>query len=124
MYLSLNPNDANPHDSLAEAYLLLGRLDEATEHYREAVRIKPEFESSYFKLGYIYALKEEPEEAMKWLDKFIEMATSPGIRMFGYLFRGFYHYLLGSPAQAFADLRVVDELSSETENELGSAAAS
>jgi len=118
-YMALNPGDANPHDSLAEAYLLMGRLDEAISHFKEAVKLKPEFEISYFKLGYIYALKEDTAEAMRWFDKYIEMATSPGIRVFGYLFKGFYLHWLGRTEKAFIELHRAEELAQETGSDAG-----
>ncbi len=112
-YMSINPGDANPHDSIADAYFLMGRLDEAVSHYKEAIRIKPEFSTSYFKLGYLYALKEEPVESMKWIDKYISVSTSEGIKLLGYLFRGIYNHWLGSTELAFIDLQKADELAEE-----------
>ncbi len=113
-YLALNPGDANPHDSIADAYFLMGRLDEAISHYEDAVRIKPDFPVSYFKLGYIYAIKEDTAEALRWFDKSIEMATSPGIQVFGYLFKGFYLHWLGRTEKAFVELGRVEEIAQET----------
>ena len=116
-YLALNPNDANPHDSIADAYFLMGRLDEAISHYEDAVRIKPDFPVSYFKLGYIYAIQEDTAEAVRWFDKSIEMATSPGLRAFGNLFKGFYLHSLGRIEEAFIELRRAEEMAQETGSE-------
>jgi serine/threonine protein kinase/Tfp pilus assembly protein PilF len=118
-YLALNPDDANPHDSIADAYFLMGRLDEAISHYEEAVRIKPDFPISYFKLGYVHAIKEDIAEAMRWFDKYIEMATSPGIRGFGFLFKGFYLHWLGRTEKAFIEFRRAEELAQETGSNAG-----
>ncbi|NIM57944.1 MAG: protein kinase [Candidatus Aminicenantes bacterium] len=120
-YMSLNPGEPNPHDSIADAYVFIGRLDEAVSHYKEAVRIKSEF-PSYFKLGYIYALKEEPVESMKWIDKYISMSSSEGLKLPGYLFRGFYKYWLGSTEQAFIDLQRAEKLADEVGSGLTKAA--
>lgn len=120
-YLALNPGDANPQDSIADAYFLMGRLDEAISHYEEAVRIKPDFEISLFKLGYLYALKEDTAEAMRWFDRYIEMASSPGIRLFGFLFKGFYLHWIGRDEMAFMELRKAEELTREIGSEAGMA---
>jgi serine/threonine protein kinase len=122
-YLSLNPGDANPHDSLADAYFLLGRLDEAIFHSKEAVRIKPDYGPSFFKLAYIYAVRENPIEAFQWIEEFIEKAPSSGVKRRGYLFKAFYHFWLGNTVQAFLDLKNVEEQSAETGRDLGKAAA-
>jgi tetratricopeptide (TPR) repeat protein/predicted Ser/Thr protein kinase len=120
-YLALNPGEANPYDSIADAYFRMGWLDEAITYYEEAVRIKPDFEISHFKLGYLYALKEDVAEAMRWFDRYIELATSPGIRVLGYLFKGFYLHWLGRTEMVFIELRRAEELAQETGSEAGKA---
>ncbi len=109
-YVSLNPGDANPLDSLAEAYFLMGRLDEAIAKYKEALEVKPDFSEVSLKIGYIYALKEDYPEAMKWVDKEIAIATSPGVKREGYLYKGFYHFWLGSLGKSLIDLQQAEEL--------------
>jgi serine/threonine protein kinase/Flp pilus assembly protein TadD len=94
--VSLNPNEAYPLDSLAEAYFDMGQLDEAIANYKEALKIKSDFYNTYFSVGYIYALKAEYAEAMRWIDKFIATAPSPGTKRAGYLWKGFYRFWLGS----------------------------
>jgi len=95
-YVSLSPGEANPLDSLANAYFTMGRLDEAIANYKEALKINSALDSSYFSVGYIYALKAEYAEAMNWLDQYIAVAPSPGIKRAGYLWKGFYRFWLGS----------------------------
>jgi tetratricopeptide (TPR) repeat protein len=109
-YASLNPGDANPIDSTAEAYFLMGRLDEAIAKYKEVLEIKPDFFLVSLKIGYIYALKENYFEAMKWVDKDIAIATSPGAKRDGYLYKGFYHFWLGNLERSLIDLRKAEEL--------------
>ncbi len=94
-YVSLSPGEANPLDSLAEAYFDMGQLDEAIANYKETLRINPDIESSYFCIGYIYALKAEYAEAMTWIDKFIATAPSPEKKRTGYLWKGFCRLLVG-----------------------------
>ncbi len=109
-YVSLNPGDANPLDSTAEAYFLMGRLDEAIAKYQEVLEVKPDFSEASLKIGYIYALKEDYPEAMKWVDKEIAMATSPGAKREGYQYKGFYHYWLGNLEKSLIDLQKAEEL--------------
>jgi len=94
-YVSLRPGEANPLDSLAEAYFDMGLLDEALASYKEALKINPAVESS-FKVAYIYALKAEYAEAIRWIDKFIAAAPSPGLKRTGYFWKGFCRFLSGS----------------------------
>jgi len=118
-YASLNPGDANPLDSMAEAYFLMGRLDESISKYKEALEIKPDFYDSYYKIGYIYALKENPSEAMKWFDKSIAMSPSPGVERSGYLWKGFYHYWLGSLEQFLINIQKATDLAESVGSETG-----
>lgn len=94
-YVELNPGEANPVDSLAAGYFWMGSLDEAIATYKDALEIKPDFYMSFFGVGYIYALKEEYAEAMRWFDKFIA-AAPPGLQRRIYLWKGFCRYLMGS----------------------------
>jgi serine/threonine protein kinase/Tfp pilus assembly protein PilF len=109
-YAALNPQDANPLDSLAEAYFLQGKLDEAIAKYKEALAAEPEFLTSNYCIAYIYALKENPAEAMAWLDKFIVQAPSAGWKGEGYAFKGFYQCWLGSLNRGLDSLQKAEEL--------------
>ena len=109
-YAALSPGEANPLDSLAEVLLLWGRLEEAEAKYKDALKIKPDLDSSIFGIGYIYALKEEYDEALQWFDQFIAV-TPPGIRKEGYLWRGFCSYWLGSLEGLNLYLRKAEEMS-------------
>jgi len=115
-YASLSPGDANPIDSMAEIYLIMGRLDEAIEKYKEALEAKPDFPSRMC-IAYIYALKESYSEAMKWIDKYIANALSPGIATRGYFWEGFYHYWIGSLDKCLASLLRSTRQAEEAGNE-------
>ncbi len=109
-YASLNPKDANPLDSLAEAYFLMGRLDEAIAKYKEALAIKPDFLTSNYCIAYIYALKENPAEAMAWLETFIAQAPNAGWKGGGVAFKGFYQSWLGSLNKGLDNLKKAEEM--------------
>ncbi len=94
-YVSVMPGKPNPIDSLAEAYFLMGNLDEAEEGYKKALEVKPDFFPSIAPLAYISALREDYPGAFKWLDHYLEVAPSPGVKLLGYLRKAFYSAWLG-----------------------------
>jgi serine/threonine protein kinase/tetratricopeptide (TPR) repeat protein len=122
-YASLSPGDANPFDSMGEIYLRMGRLDEAIAKYKEALEIKPDFFITQLSIGYIYALKENYREAMKWVEQYIAVAPSSGGRAAGFLWEGFYHYWLGSLEEAHSDLLRAADLADKVGNKLWLASA-
>jgi len=121
-YASVSPGDADPFDSMAELYFKLGKLDEAIEKYKEALEVKPDFGSGPW-IAYIYALKENYTETIKWLDHYIGIAPSPGIQALGYMWRGMYHSLLGHFNQSLIDISRAKELMKSTGNEYGAVVA-
>jgi tetratricopeptide (TPR) repeat protein len=44
--IGLFPDEANPYDSLGEAYMIKGDPEQALEYYRKALEIDPTFESA------------------------------------------------------------------------------
>ncbi len=55
------PDQANPHDSLGELLILLGRYDEARAELEEALRVRPDFCASYWNLFRVEILDRRPE---------------------------------------------------------------
>jgi serine/threonine protein kinase/Tfp pilus assembly protein PilF len=115
-YASISPGDANPIDSMAELYLRMGRIDEAIAKYKEALEITPDFYMPAWSIGYIHALKEDYSEATRWFDKYIDSAPSPGTKAQGLVWRGFYHYLLGSFDRSLSDLSLASDLAEKEGN--------
>jgi tetratricopeptide (TPR) repeat protein/tRNA A-37 threonylcarbamoyl transferase component Bud32 len=122
-YLSIFPGDANPLDSMGWCYFLMGRLDEAVAKFKEALEIKPDFYFSLLSIIYVNAIKENYLEAMKWVDQFIAKAPSLGRKAQGYLWKGFFNYLLGSLDQSLRDLRRASEMAESAGNETRIASA-
>jgi tetratricopeptide (TPR) repeat protein len=116
-YAAVSPGDANPLDSMAELYFRMGRLDEAIAKYKEALEVKPDFFDTCWRIGYIFALKENYAEAMKSIDQEIALAPTPGAKGDGYLWRSFYHYWLGSPEQSLEELKKLENLAVEVGSE-------
>jgi serine/threonine protein kinase/Flp pilus assembly protein TadD len=104
-YASVAPGDANPLDSMGDIYFVMGKFEDALSKFREAVKVKPDFYSSYTKIGYVQALKEDYSEAMKWIDQTIEIAPSTGVKVEGNMWKGFYHFWLGRMDKSFMDLQ-------------------
>ncbi|MDH5742426.1 MAG: protein kinase [Candidatus Aminicenantes bacterium] len=114
-YASISPGDANPFDSMGEAYFRMGRLDESIEKFKEALEVKLDFGSEW-RISYIYALKQDYEEAMRWLDQFITMASTVSLKAQGYLWKGFYYYLQGKLRQSFEEINKAQELAEQANN--------
>ena len=119
-YASVSPGDANPFDSMGDLYIIMGNLDAAIAKYKEALDVKPNWDSDW-KIAYVYALKEDYTEAMKWVDQFITKAPSPGIEAEAYFWKGYYNYWLGSLDQCFDNLDRVRELAEEAGSEFWNA---
>jgi tetratricopeptide (TPR) repeat protein len=62
-YKYIAPDQANPRDSLGELYTLLGRYDEAAAELHEALRLRPDFCTSYKHLLLVAHLKGDPAMA-------------------------------------------------------------
>jgi len=115
-YASVSPGDANPLDSLAEIYFQIGQLDNSIEKYQEAVEAKPDFFEAYWRVAYVYALKEEYQKALDWIQRLIVSAPSPGIKAEAYLWKAFYHYWIGEVDRALRALRTASEQAERVDN--------
>jgi tetratricopeptide (TPR) repeat protein len=107
-YAALSPGEANPLDTLAEAYFWMGRLDDSLVKYREALEIKPDFEGSLFSIGYVYAVTEDYAQFERYLDRFVA-APPPAPRREGYFWMGFCRYLLGDLEGCNGHLHTAEE---------------
>ena len=123
-YAAVLPGNPNPIDSLAECYFRMGKLDEAMESYKKALEIKPDFYMSMDVLGYIYALKEDYSEALKWLDKYIEVAPSSGVKLLGFMGKGFYSSWLGGLEKSVSYLERAEDLADAIGNKRQKASVS
>ncbi|MGB6866408.1 MAG: tetratricopeptide repeat protein, partial [Candidatus Aminicenantaceae bacterium] len=122
-YASAYPMEANPVDSMAELYFRMGRLDEAIEKYKKVLEIRPDFFQTYWRIGYIYALKEDYQQALEWCEKDIAAAPTPGARITGYYWKAIFDYWLGNLDQSLNDSRILFELGEATGSKSGKANA-
>lgn len=62
-YIELQPKNPNPYDSYADMLLKSGKLDEALTNFRKAYSLDETFISSLGRIGLIYSLKGDFEQA-------------------------------------------------------------
>jgi tetratricopeptide (TPR) repeat protein len=79
-YVSLLPDQPNPHDSYGEMLRLSGRFDDALEQYHIALKIDPTFYISQKELGETYAVMGQEERAREEYAKAIQEAPGNGLK--------------------------------------------
>ena len=79
-YAALLPHEPNPQDSYGEVSRMAGLFDAAIEHYRAALKIDPNFNTSQVGLGDTYALMGAGEQARLEYDKAIQNEPNPANR--------------------------------------------
>jgi serine/threonine protein kinase/tetratricopeptide (TPR) repeat protein len=114
-YASSFPEDANPIDTMGEIYFRMGKLDDAIAKYKEAIEIKPEFGAAW-QLTYLYALKENYPEALKWIDYYLEQESSPGRKAAGNIFKSFLQIVTGQFSLSLDSIQKTIKFTKETES--------
>lgn len=74
-YISLIPDNPNPYDSYAELLLKYGKYDESIKQYQKALKIDPNFWSSYEGLGNNYVFKNNFSKARETYQQLFDKAT-------------------------------------------------
>jgi len=115
-YATVFPGDTNPFDCMGSFYFNMGKLDEAITKFKEALEVEPDFGSDWG-IAYIYALKEDYPEAMKWIDQYIAMQSSQGSEAKEFLWKGLYYYWLGSLDRSLSELDRAADLWKAVSNE-------
>lgn len=122
-YVAVNPGDANPYDSMGEMYYFMGKLDDAVAQYKEALDIRSDFGSA-FGISYVYALKEDYEEAINWINK-MPLHDQFGMGKFAVpSSRAGYEYWTGRTSQSLRDLSAVFDVARAAKNPEWEAGAS
>jgi len=70
MAITIDPNSASAYNGLGGAYKMAGRLDEAISSWREALRLKPEFDYPLYNLGLAHFQRGERLEALGYLERY------------------------------------------------------
>lgn len=115
-YSEIYPDDANPHDTMGDVFYTMGRIEDAIEKYKEASRIVPGF--SEYKIGYMYALLEEYDKCLEWINLSITLEKTNGRKAERYQLRGFINYWLGDYTKAIIDVKTAIENYTEINNTL------
>jgi serine/threonine protein kinase/tetratricopeptide (TPR) repeat protein len=114
-YASISPGDANPYDSMGEMYFLMGKLDESIANYKQALEIKPDFNSN-FQIAYIHALAENYTETLKWIEK-RPLENRPFIAQYRQRFlQCFFAWWLGRNSEASTKISAASELFKKSAN--------
>jgi len=98
------PGEANPLDSLGYMCYGDGRLDEAVEYYKRALKVKPDFGCEEI-IGYIEAVKGNYGGALAWIDQFILMAPNNDNKGRGYWWKAVYNHVSGRRGQAKDEMK-------------------
>jgi tetratricopeptide (TPR) repeat protein len=80
-YVALLPNEPNPNDSYGELLRMAGNFEGSLKHYRDALKIDPDFVTSQVGLGDTYALMGNQEQARIEYDKAIRFAHTEADRL-------------------------------------------
>ncbi|MBZ0114683.1 MAG: hypothetical protein K8J08_19635 [Thermoanaerobaculia bacterium] len=78
-YRYVAPDQANPHDSLGELLVLLGRYDEAETELDEAIAIRKDFCASYQNLSTLALYRGDSEEAYDVAQRSVDNGCPDGI---------------------------------------------
>ena len=93
----------------------MGRLGRCGRKVQGSFGAHPSFSSSR-SISYVYALKEDFDDAESWIDIFIDRAVSQGIKAEGFIWKSIYNYILGKREEAFNNLEEPLRLAEEAGN--------
>jgi serine/threonine protein kinase/tetratricopeptide (TPR) repeat protein len=114
-YSDLNPNDANPYDSMAEAYFRLGKLDESARIYERAFSLEPILGSTVM-LAYLSGMRGDYREAIRQIERYMRQETLPGHIAVDFCWRSAYLMCLGKFEEAQKDIRRAFAIADSTGN--------
>ena len=114
-YSALYPTDANPYDSMAEAYFGMGKLDEAARMYEKAFALKPMM-STAMMLGYLRGMRGDYREAISWVERDMRLETLSGQLVADYAWRASFYAYTGEFNRALQDTRRAFAIADSTGN--------
>jgi len=116
-YANLSPGNADPLDSMADGYFLMGRFDLAISRFAEAGGLNANYDANW-KIAYIDAFQEKFAESFKALDAPMRSTNSERETARRYWWRAFYHFWLGNTTKALGSLRQASDVARAGRNEL------
>ncbi|MGH9460984.1 MAG: tetratricopeptide repeat protein, partial [Vicinamibacteria bacterium] len=69
IYAALEPDEPNPHDSLAESYLITGQPEKALEQYARSLEVDPTFIASHGGRAWAFSVMGRYDEALEEVSK-------------------------------------------------------
>jgi len=111
--ISANPSHTLPRQHLAHLLTDLGRLDEAIEQCQAGLAVDPMDAMLYYRLGYAYLSKDEPQKALAAFEKAAGLplgGSDPAWRQIFITSVGKARAALNDPAGAEAEFRKALEL--------------
>lgn len=108
---TLEPQSADPHYYIAEAYIQLGDYRQALAAYEQAIRINPDMGPAYVGRARMISLLEPRQDILPDLDTAI--ARDPNFPN-AYLERSAYYIAKDNPQAALADLQRAQQLAPDS----------
>lgn len=117
-YVRLNPDEPNPLDSLASAYLVTGQPEKALENFARALELDPSFTLSAIGRAWAFAMLGRYPEALTEMDRAEEGFTARNVRLWELHFvRAFLLSRIGRYREAEQEIqrgrRVAENLKNE-----------
>ncbi len=92
-YIFIEPDNANPYDSIADLYFTLGNYKKAIENYKKALNIKPDFYNSKIKLALCYIYTGKLRIAEKMLEEMTKLSSeNPYLKYTSYSLKSFIYF--------------------------------
>jgi len=114
-YSALYPGDANPYDSMGEAYFGMGRLDDAARMYEKAFTLKPIMSSAMMR-AYLCGMRGDYDEALSWIEKGMRVEKLSGELVVDHIWRASYLAYIEEFDEAMENTRRALALADSTGN--------
>jgi tetratricopeptide (TPR) repeat protein len=122
-YVALLPKEPNPQDSYGELLRMAGNFEGSLAHYRDALKIDPDFVTSQLGLGDTYALMGNQEQARIEYDKAIRFAHNEADRLTYSMQKAMTYVRDGNYGEADKEFQEIAETSHAKEQDLQEAQA-